>query len=299
MTHQDVRILQWNSRSAISNKSNLLNLLNSNLISVAAISETWFTPSTHFNVGGYSCLRDDRPEGTGGGAALFIKKSLPFFPINNIKPPNADFQMVAAKIKDTSFISVYLPPTAHFNKQAWLQIVRQLSPPFFILGDFNAHSPVWGSAFSDRDGRSVMDFLDESNLFLLNDGSPTRISRPNTNPSAVDLSICSTSLASLSSWMVSPDPCSSDHFPINITYQTSFHPDKSHISTKIRTKLTKWDEFNSHMDKFLLNLPATDILSVKDEYNDFKKMLITAINKSNPPPKAKSLKKTPSNSLVG
>ena len=53
---------------------------------------------------------------------------------------------------------------------------------------------------------------------MLNDGSPTRVPVPLQNPSAVDISFCSSSLASLASWTVLPHSFGSDHYPILISF---------------------------------------------------------------------------------
>lgn len=57
------------------------------------------------------------------------------------------------------------------------------------------------------------------NCVYLNDGSPTRLTRPNEGLSAVDVTVASTSLAARMSWSMLNDMYTSDHFPISITLE--------------------------------------------------------------------------------
>ena len=42
-----------------------------------------------------------------------------------------------------------------------------------IMGDFNAHNPLWGSDNVTDKGKIVEDALSNLNLYILNDGSNT------------------------------------------------------------------------------------------------------------------------------
>lgn len=77
-----IRIVQWNARSAVSNKNSLLHFLMSNNVDIALISETWFKPDTQICFSGYNIVRKDRADGYGGCAILIRKK----FYIEEIKP---------------------------------------------------------------------------------------------------------------------------------------------------------------------------------------------------------------------
>jgi hypothetical protein len=69
-------ILQWNCRSAISNKIDIELLLLQYNIRIAALSESWLPPGDDsFNISNYECIRDDRADGR-GGAALLIHSSI-------------------------------------------------------------------------------------------------------------------------------------------------------------------------------------------------------------------------------
>ena len=52
-------------------------------------------------------------------------------------------------------------------------LMSQLLPPILLLGDFNAHSSLWGCSKTNVRGKLVEDLLLKHNLSLLNDGSYT------------------------------------------------------------------------------------------------------------------------------
>ena len=210
------RVLSWNSRSAISNKADLRHLLVRHSPSVAAISETWLRPGYHFRIQGYACLRDDRADGR-GGAALLLDKSLPFSRVN-LSSGSHQFNVVAARIRDITILSIYIPHPSRPIASELRSILTSIPGPYIVLGDFNAHHLSWGSNQGSALGNALVELLDDMNRCLLNDGSPTRVPVPLPNPSAVDHAFCSPSLASLASWTILTQSFGSDHYPILIKF---------------------------------------------------------------------------------
>lgn len=278
------KILQWNSRSLFSNKSELIQLLNVHDISVAAISETWLKPSYLFKIPGYHCLRHDRLDGK-GGTALIIHDSIPFKQIFFHTLSN-NFQIVAAVVSDITILSIYIPPSTIFVENEWSSFISQIRPPYMILGDFNAHSPSWGSELTNRSGRNLLDFIDTYNLCILNDGSPTRFTPPQQRKSAVDLSLCSSSMISKCSWDILKDPLSSDHFPIIIRFHhlstlRALHSFTVNNNFKFKTKEADWRFFSAELDS-LVHSTKSSLENVRRECELFPSMVIKAAEKSIP-----------------
>jgi len=46
--------------------------------------------------------------------------------------------------------SLYFPPSAKWSINDITDLVEQLPSPVLLLGDFNAHKPLWGSNKIDR-----------------------------------------------------------------------------------------------------------------------------------------------------
>lgn len=291
-----MRILQWNCHSIKNKTEEFSNTLNSNLITVAAISETWLEPDSAFRVRGYNCLRDDRQDGK-GGSALFIKKSLPFTPVD-VKPIGCPFQVTAVKVFDTTIISLYISPSNKPSKLVLKEMFSKLTPPFIILGDFNAHHGLWGAHNCDRMGRDIVDLLDELDLCIVNDGSPTRLQVPGQRPSMVDLTICNSNIAGSLLWKVLDDPHGSDHYPILIE-SSNIYPSNKNVKytsrkPKFLTAKANWNDYSNHTKLTVQSLPSPTTENVAECYEMLVSAVITAAekfipvkttcNKGKPPP---------------
>ena len=99
-------------------------------------------------------------------------------------------------------------------------------------------------------------------MLILNDGSCTRLTSPNLNKSVVDLTICSLSLATGTTYEVLSDCGNSDHFPILLKYGLEF-ASLSHFGGKRCFKRANWEEYH---DKVLLIIPEEGF----SNYNDFR-----------------------------
>ena len=85
---------------------------------------------------------------------------------------------------------------------------------FVLTGDFNAHNQLWGSKTTDTQGALLWDWIDEKEMVVLNDGSPTRLDPHHGTLSCIDLSIVNQELAPKTWWGALDDSWGSDHFPI-------------------------------------------------------------------------------------
>ena len=96
-------------------------------------------------------------------------------------------------------------------------LVDQLPVPLLLLGDFNAHNPLWGSQNLDNKGKVIED-LDRNDKALFSDGSMTFHNVYNNWFSALDLSISSSSIHLDFHWSVNDYLNGSDHFPTHMRY---------------------------------------------------------------------------------
>lgn len=274
----DQRILQWNSRSILLHKPDLINLINDYNPIVVALSETWLLPDSRFRVSGYSCLRDDNDNGY-GGSALLIRRSLSFSQIP-LPTHNFDFNVVAVRVLNITIISLYIPHPHISLISPLFNILYILPQPIIILGDFNAHHTSWGSHHSDSFAMALIDMFDNINVCILNDGSPTRRVYPSQNPkSAVDLSLCSPSLSSLLAWSVLPLSHGSDHFPIIISL-----PNRSSVSIdscplfKYKVSKAEFPNFISSVDIKVNDLSLTSLDNCLDNYSKFIEAFTSSVS---------------------
>lgn len=131
-----------------------------------------------------------------------------------------------------------------------------------IMGDFNARNSLWDSnrkknPFSDSRSKSIINFINNSNCTILNDGAATRISPIlNQMNSALDLTIVDTSLYSLFEWSVAECSYGSDHLPTMLVSNRIFESSIKKI----------WDYVNTDWDLFNINCNISHIF--ENDEND-------------------------------
>ena len=145
-----------------------------------------------------------------GGVALLIDNSYLFSEV----PLNTPLQAVAARVtlsKAVTVCKIYIPPSVDVSLSDLEQLIQQLPAPFVLVGDFNAHSPLWGDVRRDSRGQMEETLLDSYNLCLLNTGEATYRHHSHHSFSVPDLSVCDPSLALEFDWLRHNDLCGSDH----------------------------------------------------------------------------------------
>lgn len=67
-----------------------------------------------------------------------------------------------------------------------------------------------------KSGKNIVEFIEETNMVILNDGSRTRLTNHQDTISIPDIVISSPALAPTISFKVIQDTANSDHYPIMI-----------------------------------------------------------------------------------
>ncbi|PAA62320.1 hypothetical protein BOX15_Mlig029675g1 [Macrostomum lignano] len=218
-----LRLLQWNADGIASKLPELAERLSDSDIDIAAVQETKLSNRTQLpKINGYIAVRKDRGDGSGGGLLLLIRDKLAF---RSSPQPTAtadmEIQTVDIQISTANWITitnVYAPPVRTCVEDRQLPDWNHLGTPSqgIILGDFNSHSPAWDPIQpQDERGSTLLDWSIDTQLEILNDGSPTRVNKATGGESSPDVSFASSKLASKCTWQVSDD-LGSDHTPIVI-----------------------------------------------------------------------------------
>ena len=116
--------------------------------------------------------------------------------------------------KTLTVCNVYLPPLLDVNFSDLEDLIEQLPAPFVLVGDFNAHSPLWGDVRQDSRGQMVEKLLNDYNLYFLNTGVPTYRHHTHHSFSVPGVSICDPSLALEFDWQTYNDLCGSVHVAV-------------------------------------------------------------------------------------
>ena len=180
-----------------------------------------------------------RQDGHDRGAAILIHKRLQYKTI----PLNTDLQATAICIHlqhRYTICSLYLPH--HVITLAQLEaLVRQLQPPFLLLGDVNAKNSLWGSPSTDARGQLFDKLVMNHPITILNAGSPTHYHIQTGAFSTIDVALCSSSRADDFNYEVLSDNHTSDHYPVKISCKQP--PTLLSPIPRSKPSQAKWTEF--------------------------------------------------------
>lgn len=179
-----------------------------------------------------------------------------------------------------NIVSVYKPPRIRTTRNDWLTIFSRFPSRTILAGDFNAHLRLWGSSHDDWLGNLLIDVLEDQNFVVLNDGSPTRLTKPHQNTSAVDLTLVSSDLVPQASWSVLEENLGSDHFVIQLNLQKKWSPLKIVPSTRWRENRADWPLYQTLISNGL-SLPH-HMSSNNDEFNALMTTITSAADNSIP-----------------
>lgn len=249
-------ILQWNCNGFRSQYEELQLLVNKHMPKIITLQETRTNPSTNTTLKEYETIFSHRPSGQ-GGVAIAIKTGIKYKTVQLI----STLEAIAVEVnipRKMTVCSIYLSPNQQISKQEIENILDRLPKPFILSGDFNAHHNHWGSKKDDSRGKIIESIINDRNLIILNDGSPTFIHSGNLNgnstaPSCIDLTLCSAEIADKLNWMVVDDQHGSDHFPITIG--TDQHNKRNRIA-RWNIEKADWYKYEEEIEKLIL--PTTD-----------------------------------------
>ena len=172
--------------------------------------------------------------------------------------------------------SLYLPPSTNIAIDEIQELISQLPPPFLLLGDFNARSPIWGDSTTNGKGRIIESLLLQNSCSILNTGMPTHLHIQTDTLSCIDISLCSSDLITEAEWNVCDDLFNSDHYPILITFN---HGNSPPTSPRYIFSRADWDKFSSLA---ILDAPINRFNNI-DEINKYIIETISRASKNSIP----------------
>lgn len=266
MNNKATDIIQWNLNGFYARFEYLKLLVNQSNPSIICVQETNFKNIHSGKLKNYNFLNQIRTANAhaSGGVSILIKNNIKYTKIDL----NTNLEAKAANVKldqNINICNIYIPNNYQLKKKELSNLIKQLPSPFIIVGDFNSHNFIWGSQNRDKRGKIIEDILQELNIFLLNNGEKTHFSVASGKESAIDLAICSPSLASKLAWKPLNDLFDSDHYPIAINLERVLPIEPPpHNNSKWNFKKANWPLYynltNLRISK--LNLPT-----VNDKYD--------------------------------
>ena len=163
-------VIQWNCRGLRANLDEVQLLINQIKPIALCLQETMQNDNSNINVGNYSHFSCNAKTSDGracGGVSILVLKSVPHTEVK-IK---TNLQAVAARItlqRTITLCSIYLPPSSPINARDLDDLIDKFPAPILLMGDFNAHSTLWGCQALDARGKIIEDFIANNNLCYLN-----------------------------------------------------------------------------------------------------------------------------------
>ena len=265
-------IIQWNAQSIAPKKAELIQQIKDFQTSIVAIQESRLHRETGFRIPNFSMLHQEGHTTNGishGGVALFIREDIPHRQVHLQTTITAIAATVTIKSTFT-ICNIYSPQSHTLNENLLNHLYQQLPQPCLIVGDFNAHNPLWGGNDTDARGRAVENFITFNQLNLLNGHQPTRIE--GLHETSIDLSICSPSLEPELEWSILDTPLDSDHCPIIIQCEDQNQTSQPNLPQGWNIKLAVWEIFSaSDTWKDLPDVPTSNRDSLlTDLYSRFE-----------------------------
>ncbi len=175
--------------------------------SIFCLQETHLSPPRSIHFRGFTPYRVDVDDGlrAHGGVTTLVQDSLHSAEI----PVHTDLQTVCVRVYLPSLsltvCNIYIPPRQTVSVDDLLSLINQLPTPFLVVGDVNAHSPLWGSSRTCQRGAILESVIDTMNLAILNTGEPTHFAVATNSSTAIDVALCSSSLATAMRWTILED----------------------------------------------------------------------------------------------
>ena len=282
MDNSNIKLIQWNIRSAKQNKCNLELLVENHKPTIIALQETYLNNEINFNMTNYSIERKDRNT-RGGGVLIAIDKRYPY----NIIKIESELEVIGINIilkgNNFSIVNIYIPPDHNLKEQELINISNQIEKNFLMVGDFNSHNPLWYSNNLNKKGEVIERWIERLNLIVLNKNENTYYGHQINKPSKIDLAITNLHNSLEWKWNAGEELFGSDHLPI-ILLSESNQPSYSSKTHKMKTN------YRNRNYKELNKLPKLN--EVKGgNIEDLNKSITSYLNSSTAPP-PKSLKKT-------
>ena len=242
---------------------------------IVCLQETHLRPHHSVKIRNFTNYRLDLEDGdrAHGGVATLVRNHV----YSEQVPVTSNLQVICIKVilptLQFTVCNIYIPPGQDITSEHLVNLFSQLPPPYLVVGDLNAHNPLWGSSRICARGRIVERALDTFNLLLLNTGLPTHLCLASRSLSSIDLAFGSPSLGPVLDWTVLDDLYGSDHYPalihINARVPSSIRPPSWNF------KQADWPTFHR-----TIKLSEGPFENVEAMVTHFTKAIIMAANKA-------------------
>ena len=277
MPLMSLSVLSLNCNSIYTKLAEIKLLLYATKPSVMCLTETWANARYLPTFCGYECYWCNRGA-LGGGLCILVRRSLCCQQLNLLRFQQGVLEVQAVTVllntgSPFTILNLY-NPNAAVTSQELMFYVDQLSDPFLITGDFNAHSPLLSSSCmrSDATGRALENLLLTTPTVLLNTVDfHTYLDRRSGTRGCLDLFLASSDVAPYFNISRLRD-VGSDHYPIFASSSLDLH-------TLISSPVPRWKITSAVMEQFSTQLASPSLIlpaSVDSLESDIRERIVTA-----------------------
>ena len=185
--------------------------------------------------------------------------------------------------KPHNIINLYYPQGLTKNQPELIDWLTTLNNDegWIILGDFNTRHPNWeyGLKTPLTGANLLLQTITDSNLVLINDGTPTRLPDITTHSlTAPDLTLVSANLATDSDWAVFEDPLRSDHCPILTSIETELTYKPTNNRPGFNYDKADWVLFRNVLNQTCIQTKG----NIEESYQNIRTAILTAARKAIP-----------------
>ena len=270
-----LRLMQWKANGISGEINELLTVLHSNNVNIAAIQETKLTNKTKpLITPGWAVVRLERNKNKGGGLLMLIKDTIPFVVNTAALPQSADphqeQQGIAIAMSNRQQVHIHIPPRSSCSAGHNASIAHLLSnnEMSLIVGDINAHHSRWDTDTNeDERGEQQADEIDAADYTILSESEATRLPT-NGRSTSPDICLSSNDIALLSDWSVSIS-LASDQLTILSTNNSKLSTIDGPRRTCVNFKKADWARYAEACDKY--QAEAGETRSVEQALKAFRK----------------------------
>ena len=119
---------------------------------------------------------------------------------------------------------------------------------------------MWDNPCShnDRNSHELIEFINDKNLLLLNNGEATRHDINANKLSAIDLTLATTNIGTTHEWHIHGQLMQSDHFPIVTTLNTKYKHSRPEHAPRWKLSKGNWEHFKQQARHLNIHFEDTD-----------------------------------------
>ena len=143
-----------------------------------------------------------------------------------------------------------------------------------ICGDWNAHHENWDNIVPrDSRGKQMAKWIEDNNMFILNDGNITRHERGTNRKSTPDITICHAAKTNMMTWKTE-QLMGSDHVPIfiNVGIETPIKQSRSTMAWQ--WKNARWSDYKEEITTDCNGWKYEESVTIQEK--NFRKIILKA-----------------------